>query len=474
MSYKVEEFKSINPANSELIWRGMEASAGEIDELLLKARKAFKTWSALSFDERAGYVEKFLELVEKNKESLAITLCRDNGKALWEARNEINGLQNKYKIAVQAHKERCAVKASGISILRSKPHGVVAVFGPYNFPVHVVHGHVIPALLAGNVVVLKPSELTPFISEEIVRLWHQAGLPEGVLTLVQGKVEPAKYLSQHPQLDGLFFTGSSKTGKAIHKNFAGNPSKILALELGGNNPLVFAEVEDLKAAAQETILSAFITAGQRCTCARRLILVDNEESNKFLDELIEMSSKIIQGMPEDEVFMGPLISKEQAQILLNANESLKAKGAKVLLEMKHKKELGDAFVSPGILDCTGIKTADEEYFGPLLQVYKVKDFDAAIAKANDTNYGLSAALLSDNESYYEKFYREIRAGLINWNKQTTGASSQVPFGGVGDSGNFRPSAYYAADYCSYPVASMEQAKLEFIKTTPYPLLEHDD
>ncbi len=463
-------FKSINPANAEIIWHGEEASQKQIDETLAKAQGAFKAWAALSFEARSEHIKNFITAVEKNQDRLALALCRDNGKALWEAKNEIAGLAKKYEVSLEAFKERCPEKTSGAAVLRHKPHGLVAVFGPYNFPIHVVHGHIIPALLAGNVVVLKPSELTPFISEEIVRIWHQSGLPEDVLSLVQGKADTGIYLSQHEALDALFFTGSSRTGKIIHKNFAGDPSRILALELGGNNPLLVSEVGDIKAAAQKTILSAFITAGQRCTCARRLIVIDNEESKKFLDELTSMTSQIIQGMPEDDVFMGPVISKEQAQLLLNAQSALLEAGAQPILEMKHRKDLGDAFVSPGIIDSSTIASTDHEYFGPLLQVFKVKNFDEAIAKANDTNYGLAAALLSDNQNLYREFYTQIKAGLINWNKQTTGASSMMPFGGVGDSGNFRPSAYYAADYCSYPVASMESPELSYQETPPYPFM----
>jgi succinylglutamic semialdehyde dehydrogenase len=412
----------------------------------------------------------YIELLKESKDELAEKLCADTGKALWECALEVSSPINKLKISVEAYHDRTGLTVNGQratdsdlirnatkadSIVRHRPHGVIGVFGPYNFPVHTPYGHILPALLAGNTLVFKPSELTPYISEAVIKLWQRAGLPKGVLNMVQGKVETGKLLSNHPGLDGIFFTGSSRTGAILHQNYAGHPGKILALEMGGNNPLVVHKVKDLEATAYLIIQSAFITAGQRCTCARRLILVENNDTDKLLAILIEMVSKIKIGDPMDTSnFIGPVISAAQADKLLAAQSGLISKGAKPLLEMK-KLSLGDAYVSPGIVDCTNAITDDEENFGPLLKVYKVKNWDAAIAKANDTDYGLSAALISDSEELYEDFLHRVRAGLINWNNQTTGASSAAPFGGVGCSGNHRPSAYYAADYCAYPVSSME-------------------
>jgi len=290
-----------------------------------------------------------------------------------------------------------------------------------------------------------------------IKLWQQAGLPEGVMTMVQGEVETGKLLAAHAGIDGIFFTGSSRTGKILHEQYAGHPGKILALELGGNNPLVVHQASDIDATAYLIIQSAFITAGQRCTCARRLILID-DEADAVLARLVKMTSMIRIGDPADETnFMGPVISETQANKLLQAQRSLETKGGKVLLKMKH---IGGAYISPGIIDCTGLVVADEENFGPLLKVYRVKTWDEAIDKANDTDYGLSSGLISDSQELYDDFRQRIRAGLCNWNMQITGATSAAPFGGIGLSGNHRPSAYYAADYCSYPVASMETKELK--------------
>jgi succinylglutamic semialdehyde dehydrogenase len=346
--------------------------------------------------------------------------------------------------------------------VRHRPHGVVAVLGPYNFPGHLPNGHIIPALLAGNTVVFKPSELTPLTAEETLRCWRAAQLPEGVLSVVQGAGDTGAALVTHPQVDGLFFTGSSETGKRLHRQFGGRPEKILALEMGGNNPLVVWAVEDLRAAAYHTILSAFITTGQRCTCARRLIVGEDEKSETFLQLLIGMTAGIRIGAYTDrpEPFMGPVVSMPEAQKLLRAQQEMKAAGGQILLEMKPLKE-GLPFLSAGIIDVTHAgQRPDVERFGPLLQVIRVPDFDRAIEEANCTAYGLTSALFSDHESLYDIFRQRVRAGLVNWNRQTTGAASAAPFGGIGISGNHRPSAYYAADYCAYPVSSMEIEKMK--------------
>jgi succinylglutamic semialdehyde dehydrogenase len=259
----------------------------------------------------------------------------------------------------------------------------------------------------------------------------------------------------------LFFTGSSRTGNHLHQQFAGRPDKILALEMGGNNPLVVDQVADLDAAVYTIIQSAFISAGQRCTCARRLLVPQGAWGDSLLERLVEVSSTIEVGAFDKQPapFMGSVISLGAAKALMDAQEQLMANGAVALLEMTQPQAQA-ALLTPGILDVTAVvDRPDEELFGPLLQVIRYADFEAAIAEANDTQYGLAAGLLSDSEARYQQFWLESRAGIVNWNKQLTGAASSAPFGGVGASGNHRASAYYAADYCAYPVASLETPSL---------------
>ena len=450
--------KSISPIDGEVIWEGEAATNADIDKAVDSAREAFRSWRRLSFEERKVYLEKFVAIVESKKAFLAELLTKENGKSINEAELELASIGNKLKISIEAYQDRCKNLEKDLGKTRSltlhKPHGVIAVFGPYNFPVHVPNGHIMPALLAGNTLILKPSELTPAISEEIFKCWQEAGLPRGVMNLIQGETGIA--LSKHDGIDGIFFTGSSRVGKILHENYAGKLGKILALELGGNNPLVIWDHKDQEKAVDLIIQSAFITNGQRCTCARRLILKDSAESDKLLKLLVEKTKELKIGNPLDrENFMGPVISEKQAENLIQAQATLLNKGAKTILEMK-KLDSGAAYLSPGIIDCSSAtELADEEYFGPLLQVYKVKDWDSAIALANSTEYGLSSGLISDSEELFQEFSMEIEAGLINWNTQITGASSAAPFGGIKMSGNHSPSAYYATDYCSYPVATMQ-------------------
>lgn len=462
-----EEFTSINPATGKGIWRGREASTEQVERAVEAARRAYPAWAKLKSDKRKEYLEAFANLLQDHKDTLALMLSRDTGKVLWEAKLEIATMINKFDLTVQAYQERCTTTKNlfgkskdTFNVVRYKPHGVVAVYGPYNFPGHVPNGHIMPALLAGNTVVFKPSEMTPLISEEIVMLWQSAGLPRGVMNLVQGKSGTGIALANNPKINGIFFTGSSKTGKALHKNYAGNPGKILALELGGNNPLLVFEPSDVKAAVNVIVNSAFNSAGQRCTCARRLILPRGAVYDTIIETLVSVCSRLKIGDPRDESnFMGPVISAAQADRILSAQSSLLGKGAKVLLEAR-KLEQGPAYLSPGILDVSGVQEViDEEFFGPLLQVYRVDTWDQAIELANATNYGLSAGLISDNKELYRDFFLRIEAGLIYWNNQLTGASSTAPFGGIKDSGNFNPSGYFAVDYCSYPVSSVETESL---------------
>ena len=295
----------------------------------------------------------------------------------------------------------------------------------------------------------------------MVELLEKAGLPPGVMNLVQGGRITGEALAGNEKINGILFTGSYRVGKILHQQLAGKPEKMLALEMGGNNPLIVWDASDFKAAAYLTIQSSFITSGQRCVCARRLIISDGPDGDRFLEELCRMTAGVTYGDPASrpEPFIGPVISEQAADSVENAWNDLVQRGAKVLFELKRDEKIR-ALLSPGILDVSGIETEDEEVFGPLLQVYRVSSFNQAVEFANNTSFGLSAGLISDSRDLYMKFLKSSRAGIINWNRQITGAVSSNPFGGSGHSGNFRPGAYFAADYCAYPVASIEKDQLQ--------------
>lgn len=454
-------FTSLNPVGQAVVWNGAAASAEQVDQAAQAARKAFPAWASQSLEARIAVLEAFADRLKVRADELARCIGEETGKPLWEAATEVTSMVNKVAISVQSYRERTGEKsgplADATAVLRHKPHGVVAVFGPYNFPGHLPNGHIVPALLAGNCVLFKPSELTPKVAELTVACWSEAGLPAGVLNLLQGARDTGIALAAHAGLDGLFFTGSSRTGNALHQQFSGRPDKILALEMGGNNPLLVEQVQDLDAATYTIIQSAFISAGQRCTCARRLLVPEGPWGDRLLERLVQVCAAIEVGEFDRQPapFMGSVISLEAARTLLDAQQLMLANGAVSLLAMTQPRA-DAALLTPGLIDVTAMpERSDEELFGPLLQVLRYSDFEAAIDEANNTRYGLAAGLLSDSEQRYQHFWLRSRAGIVNWNKQLTGAASSAPFGGVGASGNHRASAYYAADYCAYPVASLE-------------------
>lgn len=331
------------------------------------------------------------------------------------------------------------------------------MLGPYNFPAHLPNGHIVPALLAGNAVVFKPSEKTPATGKLLVECFHQAGIPTGVIRLVIGGPTEGKALGAHPDIDGLLFTGSAPTGIILNRQFAEMPGKILALEMGGNNPIVVWDAPDPYAAAVLVVQSAFLSAGQRCTCARRLIVRDGFHE-PLIAQIQKLVGRLIVGEPHSSPapFMGPVIDNEAADALQEGFLALLMKGGRPLLQMERPVP-GRPFLTPAMMDVTDIvDRPDMELFGPLLQVIRVPDFDAALVEANNTRFGLSASLIGGSPQLYDKFWANARAGIVNWNKPTNGASSRAPFGGIGLSGNHRPSAYYAADYCAYPVVSSEE------------------
>lgn len=460
-----ESLQSLDPVSQAVLWQGQGATAAQVDAAVAAARGAFSLWAAHSLDGRIAVLERFAACLKSRADEVARAIGEETGKPLWEAATEVNSMVGKVAISIQSYRERTGEKSGPLgdatAVLRHKPHGVVAVFGPYNFPGHLPNGHIVPALLAGNCVLFKPSELTPKVAELTVQCWIEAGLPEGVLNLLQGGRETGVALAGHPGIDGLFFTGSSRTGNLLHAQFAGRPDKILALEMGGNNPLIVDQVADVDAAVYTIVQSAFISAGQRCTCARRLLVPQGEWGDALLARLVQVVGQIKVGRFDEQPapFMGSVISLQAAAQLMQAQQHLLAGGATALLAMT-QPQADAALLTPGILDVTAVNDRpDEEFFGPLLQVIRYDSFEAAIAQANATVYGLAAGLLSDSRARFEQFWLHSRAGIVNWNKQLTGAASTAPFGGIGASGNHRASAYYAADYCAYPVAGLESDSL---------------
>jgi len=457
------ELISYEPATGSEIWRG---KISDVDAVVKRAQRAWPTWAAQPLSNRMEFVRRFANEVRKDSEKLATMIARETGKPMWEANAEVENVIAKVENSIRAYAERTAQRKldnamSGTMAVRHKPHGVMAVLGPSNMPAHLPNAHIIPALIAGNAVVFKPSEKTPATAEMLIRCFNRAGISAAVVQMVVGGAEQGQALVSHDGVDGILFTGSANTGIAINRKLATRPDKIAALEMGGNNPLVVWDTPKITDAAALIVQSAFTSAGQRCTAARRLIL-KSSMYDAIISEVKQIADRIIFGAPFDDPapFMGPVIDNISADGLTESFVYLLSNGGKAI---KHLVRPDDKlpFLSPSIIDTTAMKERpDVELFGPILQVIKVDDLDEAIAEANNTRFGLAASLIGGSPQDYNRFWANIRAGIVNWNRPTISPSHAAPVGGVGLSGNHRPYGHYAADNCAYPVASgeMEQPR----------------
>ena len=452
--------RSTDPATGESVWEGATAAASDAAAAVAAARAAFRNWADRPRDDRIAALRRYADALKARAEPMAQAFSRETGKPLWETRAELGSMAGKVEVSIAAYAERTgereAATGFGRAVLRHRPHGVMAVLGPFNFPGHLPNGHIVPALLAGDTVVFKPSEETPLAGRLMAQAWEAADLPAGVFNLIQGGREAGRALLDQ-RIDGLLFTGSAGAGAHFRRAFLDRPEVTLALELGGNNPLVVWDAADAQAVAALVVQSAFITTGQRCSCARRLILPQGPAGDAVVEAVDALAARLVAGPwnGEAEPFMGPLISSRAASGARAQVAALEAQGARTVRPFAGVEGLSDAFVSPAILDVTDIDAPDAEVFAPVLQVARAPDFEAAIDRANATAFGLSAGLVSDERARWDRFIHRSRAGVVNWNRPTTGAAATLPFGGLGLSGDGRPSAYYAADYCAYPVASFE-------------------
>ena len=454
---------SLEPATGAEIWRG---NACEVDDVVARARRAWPAWAAQPLTTRMELMRRFANEVRKEADALATTIAREVGKPLWEAHAEVEAVVAKVEVSIRAYAERTSQRKldsalQGKMAVRHKPHGVLVVLGPFNYPAHLPNAHIIPALIAGNVVIFKPSEKAPASGEILARCFNRAGVSAAVMQFAPGGPAEGQQFVAHEGIDGVLFTGSANTGIAINRKLATRPDKIVALEMGGNNAMVMWDTPKLNDAASLIVQSAFSSAGQRCTAARRLI-VKASLYDQIVPLVKSLADRLIVGAPFDEPapFMGPVIDNAAADGLSESFLYLMSHGGKAIKHLL-RPQGSLPFLSPAIIDTTAMKDRpDVELFGPILQVIKVDDFDEAIAEANNTRFGLVASLVGGTPQEYNRFWANMRAGIVNWNRPTTGPSHAAPMGGIGLSGNHRPSGYYAADYCAYPVASgeMEQPR----------------
>lgn len=466
---------SRNPARpSEVVWQG-HSRLDHIDQAIGAARTAFSVWSRWSRERRIAVLRRFKALCESRVDAIAGLICDETGKVMWDAKTEAGALAAKVDITLDESPSGALNRVSGFHTPLGgtrqgrcwfRPHGVMAVIGPFNFPAHLPNGHIIPALAMGNTVVLKPSDKGPAVGQMLGELLNEAlraeGAPAGVVNVVQGGADVARALVEHDDIDGVLFTGSWPVGRAIMQANLERPGRILALEMGGNNAAVVAQDADLKQATIECVRSAFITTGQRCTCTRRII-VHRAVADRFTAAVCKAASNLIVGDPRAShpVFMGPIISEGSRRAVLEFQATAARAGGEVLVTSSAIDTAeGGWYLTPGVIrverfildgDSSG---RDEEVFGPLLRISVVDSLDEALEQANATRFGLAASIFTRDESAIEQFLGRARAGCINVNTGTAGASSKLPFGGLGRSGNHRPAGAFSLDYCAYPVAGM--------------------
>jgi succinylglutamic semialdehyde dehydrogenase len=367
------QFQSIDPATGETVWDGPAASAAEVQAATDRARAAFPDWADRPRQDRIDAVKRYQAVLKDRAPQIAEAISRETGKALWETTTELQAMQGKVDISIRAYDERTgertAPTAFGSATLRHRPHGVAAVLGPFNFPGHLPNGHIVPALLAGDTVVFKPSEETPLTGQLMAEAFAAADLPTGVVNVVQGGRDTGAALLDSG-IDALMFTGSGAAGAHFRRKFADDPHVILALELGGNNPLVVWDAADAEAIAGIVVQSAFITTGQRCSCARRLIVPEGPQGDAILEAVAALSDRLIFAPwnSPTEPYAGPLISEKAAAAALAALQERLDAGAKVIRASGPVGNLPGAFVKPAIIDVTGVDVPDEEMFAPFLSV----------------------------------------------------------------------------------------------------------
>jgi len=450
-----------DPADPDaVVWTGTPVP-DHVDRAVASARRAFPAWARTPFDERAALLRRYAEATRRHLERIARRITLEMGKTLEEARLEAKLLADKVAVTLDAVTLRrvegyeVALSPTRTGTCRFRPHGVMAVLGPFNFPAHLPNGHFVPALLVGNAVVFKPSDRTPGVASILAECLAEAGLPPGVFSVVQGGAETARRLAGHDDIDGILFTGSVPVGRAILEANLARPGRIVALEMGGSNAAAIMPSADLRQAVIECARAAFATTGQRCTCTRR-ILVHRAVAERFIPAFCRVASTLLvgPGLCRDPVFMGPLVSEAAADATLAEQARLAASGAKVLVPAVRLDRSGH-FVTPSVVEVDRFRRAeDRETFGPLVRIAIVDGLDEAIAQADASDFGLAAALFTKDDAEWEAFASSVRAGCINRNTGTAGASGKLPFGGLGSSGNHRPAGAFAVDSCAWPLASL--------------------
>jgi succinylglutamic semialdehyde dehydrogenase len=444
----------------------------QVDRAVSAARAAQPAWAQRPLAERGALVRRIGEVLAAREEELARAIALDVGKPLWEARVEAQSSAAKAAITVDDGLKLVATfgaPGQANAECRFRPLGVAAVLGPFNFPVHLPNGHVLPALACGNTVVFKPSEIAPHAAEVYARCIVEAGVPAGVFNLVQGPGPVGALLAAHQGIDAVLFTGSWNVGQAIQRACLGQ-TKLLALEMGGKNAAIVLRDADLDKAIYDAVFSAFVSAGQRCTAAGRLIVEGPpERADAIAARVAAAAQRLSIGHPlRDGVFMGPLASEAAVEKFFAGIRS----APEAILESRPLSPGGlrGCYVTPSVHrvhERTGSVYEREELFGPDLGVYHAATAEEAVSIANATEYGLAASVHTSSRDSFERCLSLLECGVVNWNAPTVGASGRLPFGGLKRSGNHRPAGLYSTLYCAAPVAVMHgQERLDRARLAP--------
>lgn len=458
-------FENRNPARSnEVLGRYPHGTAEDVDAAVAAARSAFPRWRRMSRIHRGELFDHLARLIQRDLDELATVMARENGKLLNEARAEIvEGLHMVQYVFGTARQPIGDVVASEIEAkdlyVRRKPRGVVAVITPWNFPFAVPLWMLAPSLLEGNTVVFKPSEETPEIGERLVKLFVEAGFPAGVVNLVHGIGENCgDALARHADVDVVCFTGSYNVGSHIRRLAAESDHKTCACEMGSKSAVIVCEDANLDLAVQAAVLSAFKTTGQRCVSAGR-VLVHEKVIDRFAAALVDRAAGLRFADPFDAAaFAGPLVNQASLDKVLYYNNLAREENAEVLLDggrIIEGDRAGGFFASPFIYRQThrpGVRTIREEVFGPHLAVIPFRDDDHAVEIYNDTPYGLSMAVISEDYRRWRFFRDECEYGMGYVNLPCIGAEVHLPFGGVKRSGNGQPSAAALVDSVTHRTA----------------------
>lgn len=437
--------KNINPSNTdEVLGTVKQATREEARSAVEAASAAFRGWRNTPAPSRGKIVTRAARLLEEHKEELAQTLTKEEGKTLAESRGE---LQRSINVAEFCGGESRRMNGETIqselpanfAYTIKQPLGVVACVTPWNFPVAIPVWKIAPALVAGNTVVFKPATLTPATAVRIVELFTEAGIPPGVLNLILGSgSEAGDEIINHPAVKAVSFTGSNEVGIRLYEEVSRRGAKVQC-EMGGKNPVIILEDADLDLAVESTAQGAFGSSGQRCTATSRAIVI-SDVADEFVERISKRaaSMRIGDGMdPATE--MGPTVDEGQFKTVLKYIDIGREDGAKLVCGGSRATGNGldkGFFVNPAVFDhvTPDMRIAREEVFGPVLSVLRVKNFDEAMEVANDTEYGLSSAIFSNDAARIFRFVDEIETGMTHINSPTTGGEAHIPFGGIKGTG----------------------------------------